>query len=202
VFFSARPQLGKYKVLNDFEQQTSVPKVYVVLGLGALYFFLVFFNIAAEFLVNTIGFAIPAYYSLNALFSANTVDDTQWLTYWVVYAFFSVFESAVSAVYWFPFYYTFKFVLILWMALPQTKYVCSTRPFPSLLPFRETNLSNLQRRSNRLPILPAARLRPLLQPWLDFSEPEGCRREGSVNLSAAVTRTLLRTGCPLSTTLL
>jgi receptor expression-enhancing protein 5/6 len=44
----------------------------------------------------------------------------QWLTYWVVYAFLTVFESAVNAVYWFPFYYTFKFVLILWMALPQT----------------------------------------------------------------------------------
>lgn len=43
----------------------------------------------------------------------------QWLTYWVVYAFLTVFESAVSAVYWFPFYYTFKFVALLWMALPQ-----------------------------------------------------------------------------------
>jgi len=113
-------ELGKYKVLNDFEAQTSVPKVYVVLGLGALYFFLVFFNIAAEFLVNTIGFVIPAYYSLHALFTASSADDTQWLTYWVVYAFLTVFESAVSAVYWFPFYYTFKFVAILWMALPQT----------------------------------------------------------------------------------
>jgi receptor expression-enhancing protein 5/6 len=54
-----------------------VPKVYVVLGLGALYFFLVFFNIAANFLVNTIGFAIPAYYSLDALFTTKTTDDTQ-----------------------------------------------------------------------------------------------------------------------------
>jgi receptor expression-enhancing protein 5/6 len=107
--------------MNDFEQQTGVSKVYVVLGLGALYFFLIFFNVAAEFLVNTIGFAIPAYYSLHALFTAGSADDTQWLTYWVVYAFLSVFESTVSAVYWFPFYYTFKFVLVLWMALPQTK---------------------------------------------------------------------------------
>jgi receptor expression-enhancing protein 5/6 len=100
-----------------------VPKVYIVLGLGALYFFLVFFNIGANFLTNTVGFAIPAYYSLDALFSPGTADDTQWLTYWVVYAFLTLFESAVSAVYWFPFYYTFKFVLVLWMALPQTKYV-------------------------------------------------------------------------------
>jgi receptor expression-enhancing protein 5/6 len=99
-----------------------VPKVYVVLGLGALYFFLVFFNIGANFLINTIGFAIPAYYSLDALFSHGSADDTQWLTYWVVYAFLTFFESAVNAVYWFPFYYTFKFVLVLWMALPQTRY--------------------------------------------------------------------------------
>lgn len=113
-------ELSKYQVLNNFEKQTSVPKAYLILGLGALYFFLVFFNIAGEFLVNTAGFAIPAYYSLNALFSAGKSDDTQWLTYWVVYAFLTVFESAVNAVYWFPFYYIFKFVLVLWMALPQT----------------------------------------------------------------------------------
>ncbi|KAI9837517.1 MAG: ER membrane protein DP1/Yop1 [Sarea resinae] len=113
-------ELSKYPVLNNFERQTSVPKVYAVLGLAAVYFFLVFFNIAGEFLVNVAGFAIPGYYSLDALFSASKVDDTQWLTYWVVFAFLTVFESAVNAVYWFPFYYTFKFVLVLWMFLPQT----------------------------------------------------------------------------------
>ncbi|KAF2654244.1 hypothetical protein K491DRAFT_660495 [Lophiostoma macrostomum CBS 122681] len=113
-------ELSKYPALNNLEKQTSVPKVYVVLGVGALYFFLIFFNIAGEFLVNTAGFIIPGYYSLSALFSASKVDDSQWLTYWVVYAFLTVFESAVNAVYWFPFYYTFKFVLVLWMALPQT----------------------------------------------------------------------------------
>jgi receptor expression-enhancing protein 5/6 len=117
------PKLSKYDALNNFERQTNVPKVYVVLGLGVLYFFLVFFNIGANFLTNTIGFALPAYYSLDALFSTGKADDTQWLTYWVVYAFLTVFESAVNAVYWFPFYYTFKFVLVLWMALPHTKYV-------------------------------------------------------------------------------
>ncbi|KAF9890932.1 ER membrane protein DP1/Yop1 [Aspergillus nanangensis] len=113
-------ELSKYPVLNNLERQSSVPKVYVVLGLVGIYFFLVFFNIAGEFLVNLAGFMIPAYYSLNALFTAGTADDTQWLTYWVVYALFTVLESAISAPYWFPFYYIFKLALVLWMSLPQT----------------------------------------------------------------------------------
>ncbi|KEF61702.1 protein yop1 [Exophiala aquamarina CBS 119918] len=113
-------ELSKYPALNNFEKQTNVPKVYVFLGLVGLYFFLIFFNIGGEFLVNFAGFVIPGYYSMEALFSTNKVDDTQWLTYWVVYAFLNVFESLVNAVYWFPFYYIFKFVLILWMALPVT----------------------------------------------------------------------------------
>ncbi|KIW16882.1 protein yop1 [Exophiala spinifera] len=113
-------ELSKYPLLNNFEKQTNVPKVYAFLGLVGLYFFLVFFNIGGEFLVNFAGFVIPGYYSLEALFSATKVDDTQWLTYWVVYAFLTVFESLINAVYWFPFYYVFKFVLILWMSLPVT----------------------------------------------------------------------------------
>ncbi|MCJ1341924.1 ER membrane protein DP1/Yop1 [Peltigera leucophlebia] len=113
-------ELSKYPALNNLEKQTSIPKVYAFLGLASVYFFLIFFNIAGEFLVNVAGFLIPGYYSLDALFSVSKTDDTQWLTYWVVYAFLTVFESAVNAVYWFPFYYVFKFVLVLWMALPQT----------------------------------------------------------------------------------
>ena len=64
-------------MLNNFEKQTSVPKVYAFLGLVGVYFFLIFFNIAGEFLVNIAGFIIPGYYSLEALFSASKVDDTQ-----------------------------------------------------------------------------------------------------------------------------
>lgn len=64
-------------MLNDLERQTSVPKVYVFLGLVGVYFFLIFFNIAGEFLVNIAGFMIPGYYSLDALFSAGKADDTQ-----------------------------------------------------------------------------------------------------------------------------
>lgn len=49
----------------------------MILGLVGVYFFLVFFNIAGEFLVNFAGFLLPGYYSLQALFTSGTADDTQ-----------------------------------------------------------------------------------------------------------------------------
>ena len=73
-------KLSRYPVLNNLEKQTSVPKVYAVLGVAGLYFFFVFFNFGGQVLTNLAGFIIPGYYSLDALFSASKVDDTQWLT--------------------------------------------------------------------------------------------------------------------------
>ncbi|KZL82039.1 hva22 family tb2 dp1 protein, partial [Colletotrichum incanum] len=111
-------ELSKYPALNNIEKSTNVPKAYAVIGVASLYFFLIIFNLGGQLLTNFAGFVIPGYYSLNALFTANKQDDTQWLTYWVVFAFFTVAESLVNVVYWFPFYFTFKFVFLLWLALP------------------------------------------------------------------------------------
>ncbi|KAI5918929.1 TB2/DP1, HVA22 family-domain-containing protein [Camillea tinctor] len=112
-------ELSKYPALNNLEKQFAVPKVYAVIGVATLYFFFIVFNLGGQLLTNFAGCVVPGYYSLSALFSANKVDDTQWLTYWVVFAFFTVLESALSVVYWFPFYYTFKFVFLLWLSLPM-----------------------------------------------------------------------------------
>jgi receptor expression-enhancing protein 5/6 len=114
-------ELSKYPALNNLEKTTSIPKAYAVIGLVALYFFLIVFNLGGQLLTNIAGFVIPAYYSLDALFTASKVDDTQWLTYWVVFSLFTVLESLVSVVYWFPFYFTFKFVFLLWLSLPTFK---------------------------------------------------------------------------------
>ncbi|KAI1328849.1 TB2/DP1, HVA22 family-domain-containing protein [Xylariaceae sp. FL0255] len=112
-------ELGKYPALNNLEKQTSVPKVYAAIGVVTLYFFFIVFNLGGQFLTNFAGFIIPGYYSMGALFSTTKTDDTQWLTYWVVFSFFTVLESALNIVYWFPFYFTFKFVFLLWLSLPM-----------------------------------------------------------------------------------
>lgn len=67
-------------MLNNLEKQTSVPKVYAVLGAAGLYFFFVLLNFGGQILTNLAGFVIPGYYSLEAIFSAEKADDTQWLT--------------------------------------------------------------------------------------------------------------------------
>ncbi|KAI2621569.1 TB2/DP1, HVA22 family-domain-containing protein [Xylaria nigripes] len=112
-------ELGKYPTLTNLEKQTSIPKVYAVIGVVTLYFFFIVFNLGGQFLTNFAGFVIPGYYSLAALFAHGKSDDIQWLTYWIVFASFTVVESAISIVYWFPFYYTFKFVFLLWLSLPN-----------------------------------------------------------------------------------
>ncbi|CRK46307.1 hypothetical protein BN1723_007005, partial [Verticillium longisporum] len=86
-------ELSKYPILNNIEKSTNL-------------------------LTNLAGFVIPCYYSIDALFTHNTNDDTQWLTYWVVFSFFTIVESLVNVVYWFPFYFVFKFVFLLWLSLP------------------------------------------------------------------------------------
>lgn len=72
--------MSKYPALNNFEKQTSVPKVYAFLACVGLYFFFIFFNFGGQLLTNIAGFVIPGYYSLEALFSTGKADDTQWLT--------------------------------------------------------------------------------------------------------------------------
>lgn len=114
-------ELSKYPALDQLEKTINVPKAYAVVGLGALYFFLVLFNLGGQLLTNIAGFLIPGYYSLEALFTESKEDDTQWLTYWVVFALFTVVENLISVVYWFPFYYTFKFVFLLWLSLPMSR---------------------------------------------------------------------------------
>ncbi|KAK9385615.1 TB2/DP1, HVA22 family-domain-containing protein [Lipomyces mesembrius] len=115
-------ELNKYHILDKLEKQTGVPKSYGVLGAVGIYLFLIFLNFGGigELLANLAGLVIPGYYSLLALDSPGAADDTQYLTYWVVFAFFSVIEFWSRAIlYWIPFYWFFKVIFVLYLGLPQ-----------------------------------------------------------------------------------
>ncbi|EFJ51912.1 hypothetical protein VOLCADRAFT_103098 [Volvox carteri f. nagariensis] len=64
----------------------------------------------------------PTYCSLKAIQSTSKIDDTQWLTYWVVYAIFSTMEGVGKFFLgWIPLYYEIKLLFVIWMIAPQTQ---------------------------------------------------------------------------------
>ena len=77
----------------------------------------------------TIGFIYPAYESYKALESKRTDAAAEWLTYWVIFSLFSVFESVADwLISWIPFYYILKLLFLLWLLLPRFKVRSSSSP--------------------------------------------------------------------------
>jgi len=116
-----RTKVDKVPILSQAEETLKIPKELLVIGGGILFVVLIFFGIGAGSLCSIVGFVYPAIKSFEAIENKGR-DDTQWLIYWVVYAFFSIIETFVDILlYWIPFYYAFKMAFLLWAMLPQTK---------------------------------------------------------------------------------
>jgi len=115
-------------VLKQFPSvKTSIDKVgirpaYLVVGFVAFVFLFVLFGVGANPLCNLVGFVYPMYASFKALKTGDKDDDTTWLTYWVVYGFFTVAESLTDFLaLWIPFYYLIKISFLIWCMHPITQ---------------------------------------------------------------------------------
>jgi hypothetical protein len=113
-------QLSKYPVLVSLEQRSQVPKAYAFIGAVTLLTLLHFVNALAAPVSNLIGWGLPAYLSFKALESPGNDDDAQWLTYWIIFGFFNFAEGFAlrALLYYFPWYFSFKTLFILWLQLP------------------------------------------------------------------------------------
>ncbi|XP_052735958.1 HVA22-like protein f isoform X2 [Vigna angularis] len=62
----------------------------------------------------------PLYASMKAIESPSTLDDQQWLTYWVLYSFLTLFELSTHRILcWFPIWGYLKLVFCIWLVLPM-----------------------------------------------------------------------------------
>ena len=105
-----------------YQDATKIPKEYIVVGTLAILAIGTVLMVGVGSLTSIVGFVYPAFKSFQAIETKSKGDDTQWLVYWVIFAFFTVAETFVDyLLYWIPFYFAFKLAFLLWCMLPQTK---------------------------------------------------------------------------------
>jgi len=115
-------EFEKIKPLKEFSQKIGVKVAHIVLAFFSILLIFVVLEFGSFLITSLVGFVYPAYMSFKAVESTETSDDTQWLTYWVVYSFFTVFNDMLFIVLGFiPFLYIIKAVLYVWMFHPRTK---------------------------------------------------------------------------------
>ncbi|KOC64457.1 Receptor expression-enhancing protein 5 [Habropoda laboriosa] len=123
------------KYLAKIEKSTKVDRLYVFLGIVGLSALYLIFGVGQQLVCNIFGFVYPAYCSMKALESPKKEDDTKWLTYWVVFAVFTIVEFFSNFILsWFPVYWLFKCAFYMWLMAPIEKngskflYLCAIRP--------------------------------------------------------------------------
>lgn len=91
------------------------------------------FGYAAQLLCNAISVAYPAYVSIRAIESSDKIDDTKWLTYWVLYAIFSVIEFfSLFLTNFIPFYFLLKVNLYFFIRYVKKNCGCGGNSLKSL----------------------------------------------------------------------
>ncbi|XP_063683590.1 receptor expression-enhancing protein 2-like isoform X3 [Bolinopsis microptera] len=68
------------------------------------------------------GTLYPAYSSYKAVKTKNTREYVKWMMYWIVFAFFNALTLFTDIfISWFPGYYLFKTLFIIWLVSPATR---------------------------------------------------------------------------------
>ncbi|KAK0412968.1 hypothetical protein QR680_006513 [Steinernema hermaphroditum] len=114
-----------YKRMSAFfdilEQKLQCKREQFVYGVGVLFAIYLMFGSLPSLVCNLIGFGYPAYASVKAVRTSTKDDDTRWLIYWTVFAFytlFDVFADGIMRV--LPLYWILKALFLIYLYLPST----------------------------------------------------------------------------------
>lgn len=107
-------------LLAKVEEKTKISRLKLVIGSVVVIGLYMMVGYGSDFICNVIGFAYPAYKSIKAIETKQKDDDTKWLTYWVVYAFFLLIEYFTDLLLsWVPIYWFIKCVFLIYCMLPE-----------------------------------------------------------------------------------
>jgi len=114
---------------NDYvkliQEKTQVRPSFLAVGLGTFAVLFLVWGVGAQFVTNLVGFVYPLYESYRSLHAASSASavhsQPQWLTYWVIYALFSLIESLTDFfLLWIPLYPLVKVAFLVWCFYPTT----------------------------------------------------------------------------------
>ena len=109
-----------YEQMEIIHQKTGIQGKYVIIGLLTC-LLIVSVGYFEKIITNLIGTIYPAYWTMKSIQSQND-DDKYWLTYWVVFAAFSLvdlFSGFLLKL--IPFYFIIKIVFLVWLFMPNTQ---------------------------------------------------------------------------------
>ena len=117
---------------------TKQQKEYVAVALLALPILLLLLLGGGHFVIDLVAYLYPAYASVKAIETNTKDDDTQWLTYWLVFSLFKLVEGiAEPLVQLIPFYFVGKVAFLAWCFYPGVdgaKVIYSSFIKPQLVP--------------------------------------------------------------------
>jgi receptor expression-enhancing protein 5/6 len=101
------------------KEKTGIHGSYV-LALLFISVLFVYLNVFESFITNLVGTLYPAFWTMKSI-EMKGDDDKQWLTYWVVFAFFSIIDMFSGFILKFiPFYFFLKIIFLIWLFMPNS----------------------------------------------------------------------------------
>ena len=137
--------------MKEIEKKTGYSKVYFFLLAFTILSTVIYSLGGAKLITDLVSFVYPAYMSFKAIESSNEADDSQWLTYWVVFSFVSITESIAGFLTeLIPFYFPLKVAFFVWLYHPKFMgagmvYTQVMKPF--VMPYVEA-VSSVQKKAD------------------------------------------------------
>ena len=108
--------LEKIPGVAELVKATNIPAAFFALGVVTICVIMVAFDFCGCVLVQLISVGYPALKSAMALTTESKQDDKEWLTYWMVFGLFNMFDSTFSwLLHYIPFYFFIKLLIIIWL---------------------------------------------------------------------------------------